>query len=391
MRNTLELPSVTISKIDELREINPRILFGFNLANDFTHVSKIMNENGITADMLLRPPSEGGSSKLSDPRWEDPDYAYPMIFWDIPKTRAKFILYNIDTIFQFFINRLGHTFPAKVSKDYDLVMSTPPTLYFHGHDNLIVYDGGMARILPKHKNVRSRMITKGYRMAKNVVYTNPDMRPLFDMIGIDEEKLKFIPFAIDYDRYYPKEVEKQNDHFVIFMYSRIDFRIKGSHHMLYAMEQLVKEYPNIRLKVSEWGNDLDRFKAMVKQMKLEKFVQFVDVVPKPELIKRIQEADVCADQFIIGSYGTAAPEAMSCGKAVLMYIKSDDYQRDFGGIPPIAQCQTIDGIVYQVLKLYEDRKYKNFLEQTARKWIIKKHNPMQVFEKKIDLIHERLI
>lgn len=377
------------TKLDELVEENKKILFGFNLANDFTHVAKIMNENGLKADMLLRPISEGGSSLMSDPKWEDPDYEYDIIWWNFSKNKWKKMLMYADTVNQFMLNRLGNSFPAKTSRNYDLVMSTPPTLYFHGHKNLIIYDGGMARILPVHPTLRSRLITKGYLDAKRVIYTNPDMRPLFSKIKLNMDKLSFIPFAIDFERYKPVKTE-ENNRFTLFMYSRVDFRIKGSDHILFALKEVIDEYPDVLLIVTEWGNDLIKFKELVKKLNLSKNVKFVDLVPKQILIQRIQKADVCVDQFVIGSYGTACPEAMSCEKVVLINLNNDAYRRDFGGDPPIANCRSVKEITKEVIKLIDDQKYHKELGKKARKWIINKHNPYDVLNKKIDIIYEVL-
>jgi glycosyltransferase involved in cell wall biosynthesis len=72
---------------------------------------------------------------------------------------------------------------------------------------------------------------------------------------------------------------------------------KGTDYVIKAIEELKKKYNNIDFKL-------------------------IHNVPHKEAIKMVRECDIFIDQFIIGSYGMAALEAMAMGKTVFCYIKN---------------------------------------------------------------------
>lgn len=66
----------------------------------------------------------------------------------------------------------------------------------------------------------------------------------------------------------------------------------------------------------------------VEKLKQEGFaveLTLVERVPHEEAMKLYQQADIIADQFIIGTFGYFAIEGMGLGKPVLCYIRKQDY------------------------------------------------------------------
>lgn len=69
-------------------------------------------------------------------------------------------------------------------------------------------------------------------------------------------------------------------------------------------------------------------------------------VPNSEVIKLFSEADIVADQFIGGSYGYAALEALGCGKPVLTYVRDRSLVTGFNDCPFInAIPDTLDVVL----------------------------------------------
>ena len=72
------------------------------------------------------------------------------------------------------------------------------------------------------------------------------------------------------------------------------------------------------------------------------------------------------DQFVLGSWGTSTPEAMSCGKPVLMFYKKEFILRAFGEEPPILNSFSEEDI----FKITTSR-YSNILQKRSLDYYFK--------------------
>ena len=381
-------------KIDRTEKLkwlkDKKLLFGLNLANDFTATVKLFHKYEIHADILLRKTSSAIAFNLTNPLWEDKNFPKKHIsIWNSQKRKLKSWLFGLEMGRSYFFNHLNYNFPGRVARKYDLVfVSTFGNEYFYKHQRLILYDAGGIRSLFRSKLINMRMITKAYKNADIVIYTNPDTEILFQSLGIT--KLEFMPLPGNFTKYIPKPKGTKNEQpFTVFMPSRQNWRVKASHHLIHAFAKASASI-DMKLIITEWGVDLERTKALVKQLKLKNKVKYVKLVNKDKLISRINEADVVADHFGYGTYPSSSIEAMACGKPVLVYINEVANKKHFGAVPPVVNCQSIKSIEEKIIELYSDRKKRDDLGRKARKWIKEKHNPRDIFERQTDIIYNYL-
>ena len=92
------------------------------------------------------------------------------------------------------------------------------------------------------------------------------------------------------------------------------------------------------------------------------------------------------DQFVVGSWGTTTPEAMSCGKPVLMFYKKNYILRAFGEEPPILNSFTEEEIYSNLIKLAKDADFRKDLGKKSREWVIKTHSPRIVALKHLEVL-----
>jgi glycosyltransferase involved in cell wall biosynthesis len=135
----------------------------------------------------------------------------------------------------------------------------------------------------------------------------------------------------------------------------------------------------------EWGPDLYETKALVKKLDIEKSVMWLPLMSKPRLIKWYNLSTVVADQFILGSYGTTAPEAMACGKPVIMYLSEKHNLRAFGELPPVLNAKKKDDILKNML-MCTDSKFRSSIGRLSREWVEKHHSPEVVINRHIFLM-----
>ena len=386
MKANMKLSKTTKLNLDRIK--HRRILFGFNLANDFTATTKLFLKHGIHADILVRNTGDVRNFNLVNPLWEDPAFDRNYIkIWNSPKKKINQFFHGFELRRSYFFNQLNLNYCGRLSKMYDIVITTSPgELHFYKHKNLIIYDAGGFRRLLGGKATLTKMALKSYLNTKFIIFTNPDMKCLFYEAGIKE--LKFMPLVADITRYTPKPKQK-NSIFTILMPSRQNWKIKASHHLIHAFAYASKNN-KMKLQITKWGIDLNRTKTLVKKLKIEKKVEYLPLVNKTKLIERINNADVIADQFVYGSYALTSIEAMACAKPVLAYININANKQCFGEVPPIVNCQSIQSIKEMILELYFDEKKVKAIGKKSRKWVEEKHNPQIAFEQQARIIYDTL-
>jgi glycosyltransferase involved in cell wall biosynthesis len=106
---------------------------------------------------------------------------------------------------------------------------------------------------------------------------------------------RFLPYAsVDPRQLTPRAIRPAGEQ-VVVAHAPTDREVKGTSHVLAAVEQLQGEGVPIRLELLEG-------------------------MPRSELIKRLGAADLVVDQLLIGWYGGFAVEAMALGKPVLCHV-----------------------------------------------------------------------
>lgn len=264
----------------------------------------------------------------------------------------------------------------------------------------LVYEAGWIRSLVKTRfshafqmGFEVKLALNAYRKANHIIYTNPDMYDIFQESKlIPDDKLSFVPFAIDTDRYKPVDASDvrhtlaPNDEFTILQMSRQDWSIKGSDRMINAFYRFNKAHPKSKLVLISWGADLLKSKTLVEKLGITKNVVWVPMLPKSKLILLYNAVDIAFDQFLIGVWGTSFPECVSCGTPVLMYWDKMNIMRAFGSIPPIPSVETEDDVLDALITFSENRSLRDELGRKGRDWIIQTHGM-----EKVGRMHEKIL
>lgn len=362
-----------------------KILNLFNMAQDAYNITESMRNRGIEADLIITDQEYRGDV----PSWESdetPDWVKVVHTFKKSGLREIKLLYIL----------------SKRLKDYDIIFchglsSMYP--YLLGINNYIPYDAGLIRYLPIRKDSllpykRSKftklaysILLRSYKSAPFILFTNPDTLPLFHDW---HSKLKFVPFAINTERY--KSMPKQgwfDKNIVFFMPSRHHWKEKGNDKAILAFARFNKNNPNSLLILIKWGIDWDKSNELIELLGIEKKVIIKFPMSKLKLIQLYNEADVILDQFNLGSWGTATPEAMSCEKPVIMYYEPLVINECFGSLPPLLNAQTEDEI-FNRMEQFIDPEVRLKVGKESHEWVKKTHDPNLVVDVHMD-IAEQLI
>lgn len=165
---------------------------------------------------------------------------------------------------------------------------------------------------------------------------------------------------------------------ICFIPSRVDFFWKGQDRLLRA---LAGKPLAVRLIFAGWGQDYEKCKSMVKELGLESRVIFLPVaVSKPILFDLFDSVDLVIDQFLFGSYGTSAIEAMASGVPVMMSIDEEAYRKRGWLPPPVINVETEQEIERSFYKIFDGAIDLDQCSQATSEWFDRTHAYRSFFE-----------
>lgn len=162
----------------------------------------------------------------------------------------------------------------------------------------------------------------------------------------------------DYQPVYP---DPENSKLLI-VHSPTAFVAKGTPAVLKAVEKLKSEY--------------------------EFEFQLLYNLPHQEVLRVVKSSDIFLDQFVIGSYGMAAVEAMAFGKPVVCYIKDSlikNYPPDF----PVINANQ-ENLVEVLRNFLKDGNLRKEIGKKSREYVEKYHS-MEILGNKLLEIYKEIL
>jgi glycosyltransferase involved in cell wall biosynthesis len=383
-----------------------KILILGNLANDGYSVAKALWKMNMDVDLAVNSSDFG----MALPEWEDGDISDQVDPYNIHRDEIRDT--SISKRVRYFdllnkVPRKKRTFAKAMAKinlirmirEYDIVEAHIPFVIYSQFSGIpyVAYDAGWIRYFPYEKGRMANLVRRGYSKARNIFITNPDTFSISDELSyLDQKRIHFTPFAIDPDKYNPANANGVRTKFInedgilLFSPSRQMWNEKGNDKMIKAFAKFIKVFPNSMLILVEWSRDTNKSKELVNSLHISEKVQWIQPVPKKQLIKYYNAADIILDQFILGSWGTSTPEAMSCQKPVLMFYKNEYIKRAFGENPPILNSYSEEDIFSNLVKLAKDPDFRISLGKQSREWIKKTHSPDIVAKKHLEILSQSI-
>lgn len=338
-------------------------------------IARELRKRGIETDLLI----EKNPPKGSDPMRFDPTLeTYPewIVFYDKSNSMWK------KKVIQIMRN-----------KKYDIIhayVEFPIFAYLARKTFVANTQGDDFRKMALTNTVRGILLRKAYKKAKAVLFFQPDHLPIFSKLKLNNGI--FLPPMWDTEFYHPIEVEKRefSDKFVIFHPANLDWSDKGNDIFIKAYADFVKRHPEAFLIIVDRGIDSGRTHKLIEDLGVGEKVKFIPGPLKSiELLNYYNMADVVVDQFIAGSLGSIAWESFACEKPVLAYIHDEYFKRLYGESPPIVNAYNISQII-ESLETLTDRKRRENLGSSGRKWLIKYHSS-EAFIAKLLSIYNAII
>lgn len=143
--------------------------------------------------------------------------------------------------------------------------------------------------------------------------------------GIPDDKIKVIPAGVDQERFHPlkdkqtvrRKLELPHDRFVLLTVRNLVPRM-GLENLIHAMEMIVKKVEEVFLVVGGNGNLRESLETLVREKRLQRYVQFRGYIGEDRLPSYYQAADLfILPTICLEGFGLVTLEALASGTPVL--------------------------------------------------------------------------
>ncbi len=237
---------------------------------------------------------------------------------------------------------------------------------------------GIGNTISKIYNATFLRITLS--LADRIIIIGPDYLKTSPHLKRYASKVVYIPVGIDTNRFKKINIPKQKNS--LFFLSILDeyHKYKGLDYLLDAIKIVKNKIPDIKLNIGGRGKLLDYYKNKVKQLSIEKNVEFLGFIPDNKLVEYYNKSEI----FILPSidkeqegFGIVLVEALACGTPVIttkIAGMAKEIKDNNSGI--VIEPRNSQLLAESIIKILSNKKYKEELItntiKTAQQFSIKK-------------------
>lgn len=191
------------------------------------------------------------------------------------------------------------------------------------------------------------------------------------------------PFGVNMDLFSPTKRERQPDNRYIISTMKSLSPEYGIDVLLRALRELLNNYPQIELYtyIAGEGPSAESLKDLSRQLKLEKNIEWLGLVPQSVVIDKLVNSDVAVIPSYRESFGVSAVEAQACGIPVI--ISNVDGLKE--ATSPEESSLVFEAGNHKKLSealalLYFDEQRRNNMGFFARKYVIERFDYTKCFQ-----------
>lgn len=262
---------------------------------------------------------------------------------------------------------------------------------FAGYENFASYEHGTIREIPFLDDRQGRLCAFTYQQSKSVFVTNCDVLPSVSRLGLDPDRVTYLPHAFDetrVDRFLQTSSQRVLPHedgiINIFSPSRQHWQTepasmsKANDVFIRGFARACKDHPGLRLTLVRWGADIPATEALLGELGITDRVRWIPTLDKAGLWSAYRDAAAVADQFALPAIGGVCFEAMAMGTRVITKIAPDTFATFFGAAPPCLAADTIETCEARVREVAEDPDDTAGRGARHRAWILDYHSAKRI-------------
>ncbi len=331
------------------------------------NLSTLLNESGVHTDVMTFNMDRKWYPKCTGKKVTVEGitvFKVPALNW-LPIRHSPKITLGINLI----PGRFRHIF-----KDYDIIhfheadfsfplfsvpVKKPKIFHLHGIDADFLKRYHPSRFILKHSADLYISISK--QMSKDLT-----------ALGIDEEKIAYLPNAVDTKLFSPKKGKENN---LVLFVGRIEPN-KGLHVLINSLRYLKKPIHLVIIGPVTWSRDYfqDLFDKNIKRINQEGTheITYLGPLNHKDIVEWYQKASILAFPSFSEAFGVVLLEALACGTPVISTPVGgipDIVQNHENGIlvPPNNSLKLADAIQY----LLDNKDIRTKMSKEGRKWVVK--------------------
>jgi len=165
-----------------------------------------------------------------------------------------------------------------------------------------IYQKVLKKIICVSESLKARLSNLGIKDEKLVVISN----------GVDISKFTKIPDAKFFDKY----LDGKNDYKKVVFVGRLDAQ-KGVEYLIRAIPNVIKNYSKVHFFILGNGNLEKMLKNLVKELKIQQYVSFIDFIPLEKMPLFYTSADIFCLPSLHEGFPLSITEALSIGLIIV--------------------------------------------------------------------------
>ncbi|WP_044749131.1 glycosyltransferase family 4 protein [Bacillus alveayuensis] len=289
-----------------------------------------------------------------------------------------------------------------VLKDFDIILSSDPTIYDQGvlaafvankYKIPLVYDASLTTMGQSKGlkwKIRKRIAKWALYKSQIIWLTVPKTAERFRDIGLSDPRISsqfvLMGHPVDINTFKPDEKMKNNDTKIILCVARLVLE-KGVQYIIEAVAPILKNNSNVKLLIVGKGEAKPFLERIAIEEGISDKIEFIDPVPHKDLIKIYQSAHIFIGHPISIStweeyFGVVNIEAMACGLPLvssrsggISYLIREDE------VACLVEERDIIGITKSLKRLLFDQTFYKKLSENGRKYVCNKYSVEVIAEK----------
>lgn len=221
---------------------------------------------------------------------------------------------------------------------------------------------------PNNGPIQKQIIKHNFRKA-DYIFTNSKAMAR-EVNKYTDKNVDVTFFGVDMERFKPVEVEKDGT-FVIGIVKSLEKRY-GIEYLIKAFKLLKDEYPSkkILLKIGGSGQNLDNLVNLVKELGLEKEVEFLGRISPDNIAKTFCSFDITVFPSLREGFGVAAIESQACEVPVIVTnVGGHPESLDNNKTGFIVEPESPEEIKEKIKILMNDENLRTSMGKEGRKFV----------------------
>jgi glycosyltransferase involved in cell wall biosynthesis len=241
--------------------------------------------------------------------------------------------------------------------------------------------------------IKNSLKIKSFKEAKMIIaVSNYTKERLISQISDVREKIFILPNAVNGEKFYPHEKPQnllseynlsKNDKIIITV-ARLSAseKYKGYDKVITSLSYVIREIPEVKYILIGDGNDIERIKNLIKELKLENRVILTGRVEN--LLDYYNLGDVFAMPSKGEGFGIVFLEALACGKPVIAGNQDGSVDALLGGeLGILVNPDNINEIAKAIIKVLKREAPSNLLNSDYLRSMVLKSYGFDKFKEKV--------